>query len=113
VRSAAIHHGQLRGAATPFAHHADGSQVRAEMIERDCFTVAPFAGHYEPLLECGARVRKGDTVALLHDFERIDLDPWPVRAGVDGIVIAQAWGAPVLQGQHVLVTGRIVPFASA
>jgi predicted deacylase len=56
-------------------------------------------------------VRRGDTVALLHDFERIDLEPWPVRAGVDGIVIAQAWGAPVLQGQHVLVTGRIVPFA--
>lgn len=111
VRAAAIHHGQLRGSVVPFAHHADGTQVRAEMIERDCFTVAPFAGHYEPLLECGARVRRGDTVALLHDFERIDLEPWPVRAGVDGIVIAQAWGAPVLQGQHVLVTGRIVPFA--
>ena len=80
------------------------------MIDRACFTVAPFAGHYEPLLECGAQVLQGDTVALLHDFERIDLDPWPVRAGVDGVVIAQAWGAPVLQGQHVLVTGRITPF---
>ena len=112
VRAAAIHHGQLRGAIVPLAHHADGSQLRAEMIDRACFTVAPFAGHYEPLLECGARVLQGDTVALLHDFERIDLDPWPVRAGVDGLVIAQAWGAPVLQGQHVLVTGRITPFGS-
>ena len=56
-------------------------------------------------------VEKWGIVGLLHDFERIDLEPWPVRAGVDGIVIAQAWGAPVLQGQHVLVTGRIVPFA--
>ncbi len=112
VRAAAIHHAQLRGAIAPIAHHADGSQLRAEMIERACFTVAPFAGHYEPLLECGALVKLGDTVALLHDFERIDLDPWPVQAGVDGVVIAQAWGAPVLQGQHVLVTGRITPFGA-
>lgn len=110
VRAAAIHHGQLRGSIAPIAHHADGSQMRAEMIERACFTVAPFAGHYEPLLECGALVRQGEVVALLHDFERIDLDPWPVCAGVDGVVIAQAWGAPVLQGQHVLVTGRVTPF---
>ena len=112
VFAAAIHHGQLRGEVKPMSHHADGSQVRAEMIDRDCFTVAPFAGHYEPLLECGARVSRGDIVAQLHDFDRIDLSPWPVKAGVDGIVIAQAWGAPVLQGQHVLVTGRIVSFAS-
>ena len=110
VRAAAIHHGQLRGSIAPIAHHADGTQIRAEMIERACFTVAPFAGHYEPLLECGALVRQGEVVALLHDFERIDLDPWPVCAGVDGVVIAQAWGAPVLQGQHVLVTGRVTPF---
>jgi predicted deacylase len=53
-------------------------------------------------------VRAGDAVALLHDFDRIDLDPWPCRAGVDGVVIAQAWAAPVLQGQHVVVTGRHV-----
>ena len=110
VRAAAIHHGQMRGTITPIGHHADGTQLRAEMIERACFTVAPFAGHYEPLLECGARVKQGDCVALLHDFERIDLDPWAVCAGVDGVVIAQAWGAPVMQGQHVLVTGRVTPF---
>jgi len=110
VMAAAIHLGQMQGQIGRIAHHAAGTQVRAEMIDRDCFTVAPFAGHYEPLLECGASVQAGEVVALLHDFERIDLDPWPVRAGVDGVVIAQAWGAVVLQGQHVLVTGRIRPF---
>ncbi len=106
IRSAAIRHQQLRGEVTKFGHHAAGTQRRASMVDRACFTPAPFAGHYEPLLECGAEVAAGTTVGLLHDFERIDLDPWEVRAGVDGIVIAQAWGSPVLQGQHVLVTGR-------
>jgi predicted deacylase len=112
VRAAAIHHGQLRGEIQPIGHHADGTQIKVEMVDRDCFTVAPFAGHYEPLRECGEPVAKGDAVALLHDFDRLDLDPWPVRAGVDGVVLAQAWAAPVLQGQHILVTGRVRPWRS-
>jgi N-alpha-acetyl-L-2,4-diaminobutyrate deacetylase len=29
-------------------------------------------------------------------------------AGVDGILIAQAWAAPVLRGQHIVVVGRIL-----
>lgn len=110
VRAAAIRHNLLRGEVAKFGHHAAGTQRRASMVDRACFTPAPFAGHYEPLLECGAEVATGDTVGLLHDFDRIDLDPWEVRAGVDGIVIAQAWGATVLQGQHVLVTGRLEAF---
>ena len=107
VRAAAIHHGQLRGVIVKIAHHAAGTQRRAAMIDRACFTVAPFAGHYEPVLECGAFVRAGDIVGYLHDFERIDLDPWPARAGVDGVVIAQAWAAPVPQGQHIVVAGLL------
>jgi predicted deacylase len=51
-------------------------------------------------------------VGWIHDFERIDMEPWPVRAGVDGIVIAQAWSARVTQGQHVVVTGRVLPWRS-
>jgi len=110
VTAAAIHHGQLAGHIDKIAHHADGTQRMADMVDRDCFTPAPFAGHYEPLLECGAIVAKGTTVGLLHDFDRIDLPPWEVRAGIDGIVIAQAWNAPVLQGQHILCTGRLREF---
>jgi predicted deacylase len=112
VTAAAIHQGQLRGRIEKFAHHAAASQLMAEMVDRDCFTVAPFAGHYEPLRECGETVAKGTVIGRLHDFERIDLPPWEVRAGVDGVVIAQAWAAPVLQGQHILCTGRLRAFKS-
>jgi predicted deacylase len=110
VRAAAIRHGQLRGDLTKVGHHAAGTQRRASMVDRACFVPAPFAGHYEPLRDCGEDVAQGETVGLLHDFDRIDLEPWPVKAGVDGVIIAQAWGAPVLQGQHVLVVGRLEPF---
>lgn len=108
VLAAAVQHGLLRREIAPIGHHRDGTQRKVAMVDRDCFTVAPFAGHFEPLLECGAAVRAGDVVGLLHDFDRIDLEPWPARAGVDGIVIAQAWVAPVQRGQHIVVTGRIV-----
>ncbi len=107
VMAAAIRHGQYAAALPP---PPDTGQRRAEMIDRDCFVPAPFAGHYEPVRECGDIVSRGEVVALLHDFDRIDLDPEPILAGVDGIVLAQAWEAPVRQGQHVLVVGRLVPF---
>ncbi|QDU27711.1 Succinylglutamate desuccinylase / Aspartoacylase family protein [Anatilimnocola aggregata] len=106
VLAAAIHNGQLRGTIEPIAHHAAGTQRKLEMVDRDCFTVAPFAGHYEPLLDCGTPVKKGQTVGLLHDFDHIDAEPWPARAGVDGVVLAQAWVSPVPRGQHIVVVGR-------
>jgi len=108
VMAAAIRHGQLRGEIEPIDHHKAGTQRVLEMVDRDCFTVAPFDGHYEPLLECGTAVRRGETVGLLHDFDHIDMDPWPATAGVDGVVLAQAWAAPVPRGQHIVVVGRLV-----
>lgn len=108
VLAAAIHHEQLRGTIEPIGYHKEGKQRKVEMVDRDCFTVAPFDGHYEPLIECGTSVRKGDVVGLLHDFDHIDMDPWQARAGVDGIVLAQAWVAPIPRGQHIVVVGRDV-----
>ena len=110
VLAAAIHHGQLRGRIEKIAHHAAGTQKLAAMVDRDCFTVAPFDGHFEPVIECGTEVKAGTIVGWLHDFQRIDLDPWPVCAQVDGIIIAQAWGAVVRQGQHIAIVGRVLPW---
>jgi predicted deacylase len=110
VMAAAIHHGQLRGRIDRIGHHAAGTQKLAAMVDRECFTVAPFDGHFEPVIDCGAEVKAGTIVGWLHDFQRIDLEPWPVRAGVDGVVIAQAWGAAVRQGQHIAIVGRVLPW---
>lgn len=106
VRAAAIHNGLLRGTIEPIDFHKSGTQMKLEMVDRDCFTVAPFAGHYEPILECGTRVQAGQTVGFLHDFDHIDMAPWPATAGVNGVVLAQTWRAPVQRGQHILVVGR-------
>jgi len=105
VLNAAVRHGQLRREPIPIASH---TQRVLEMIDRDCFTVAPFDGHYEPLVECGEPVKQGQPVGLLHDFDHIDTPPWPAPAGIDGVVLAQAWAAPVPRGQHIVVTARDV-----
>jgi N-alpha-acetyl-L-2,4-diaminobutyrate deacetylase len=108
VMAAAINHGFLRGQIEPIDHHKAGTQRKLAMVDRECFTVAPFAGHYEPLVECGTRVKTGQAVGLLHDFDHIDAEPWPAAAGVDGVVLAQAWAAPVPRGQHIVVVAREV-----
>lgn len=106
VWSALIRHGQMRGEVAPIAHHANGTQVKASIVDFACYVPAPFPGHYEEVLPCGAVVARGDVVGYLHDFARIDDAPWPVRAGVDGVVVGQAWRAPVRQGQHILCVGQ-------
>lgn len=108
VLAAAIHEGLVRGKIQPFGHHADGTQRVITMSEPGCYVHAPWPGHYEPLVECGADVRAGQTVALLHDFHRIDEPPFEVKASFDGILASQAWGARVQQGQLVALFGRPV-----
>lgn len=107
VLSAAIRHGLLKGTISPIDHHRDGTQVMAEIVDRECYTIAPFAGHYESLMPNLSRVKKGEIVGYLHDFDYIDAAPWPARAGVDGVVIAQAALATVPKGQHIVATGYI------
>ena len=106
VRAAAIHQGQMQGVIAPLAFHAAGAQRKASIVDAECYVAAPFAGHYEEVLPCGVLVQQGDVVGRLHDFDRIDDPGWPVRAGVDGIIVAQAWAARVKQGQHILAVGR-------
>ncbi len=108
VLAACIHHGQMTGEIVPIASHAAGTQIKATVIDHECYVPAPFPGHYEEMLACGTQVNKGDIVGWLHDFNRIDESPYPVQAGVSGIVVGQAWGAVVRPGQHILVVGQIV-----
>jgi N-alpha-acetyl-L-2,4-diaminobutyrate deacetylase len=103
VLAAAIHHGQLRGTIEPIGHHADGTQ---SLVGNASSVAAPYPGHYEALVDCGEVVAKGRTVGLLHDFYRLDEEPFEVTAGVAGIVVAQAWSARVDQGQLILMVAE-------
>ena len=45
-------------------------------------------------------------MGLLHDFYRLDEEPFEVTAAMAGIVVAQAWGARVEQGQLILMVAE-------
>lgn len=110
VLAAAIRHGQLRGEVKPIAHHAAKTQKCAAIVDFSCYVPAPFDGHYEEVLRCGTRVKTGEIVGRLHDFQRIDEPAWPVVAPIDGIVVGQAWAARVRQGQFILCVGEEQPW---
>jgi N-alpha-acetyl-L-2,4-diaminobutyrate deacetylase len=109
VLAAAIRHGQLAGRIEPMAHHRDGTQRVLAATERACVSVTPYAGHFEPIAECGEAVRVGQPLGRLHDFARIDEEPLILPAAVDGVLVARAWHARVRAGQHVAVVGKVVP----
>lgn len=107
VRAASILHGQMRGVIEPIGCHKTGTQLFANATDPACTFIAPYAGHYEPLIDCGVLVDRGQIVGYLHDFDRIDEAPLPVIAGVTGVIVAQAWAARVRKGQHILVLGIV------
>ena len=110
IMAAAINHGQLAGEIQPIAHHASSTQKCAAIVDSDCYVAAPFDGHYEEVLRCGVKVRRGDVVGRLHDFQRIDEPAWCAVAPIDGLVVGQAWGAKVRQGQFILCVGVEQPW---
>jgi N-alpha-acetyl-L-2,4-diaminobutyrate deacetylase len=111
VLAAAIRSGQLRGHIEPIDHHAAGTQQCAAIVEFGCYVPAPFAGHYEEIVPCGTFVQQGELVGRLHDFDRPDEPAWPVEAPVTGLVVGQAWGARVQQGQFILCVGILQPLS--
>jgi predicted deacylase len=106
VLAAAVMHHQLRGPAPQNGHTPAERQQLIDNSERDCYLAAPRDGVFEPAVDLGARVAKGDRVALLLDFDDVASPPIEFIAPHNGIVSALAWGARVVQGQSAVVVSR-------
>jgi predicted deacylase len=107
VLSAAIAHGQLRGEVPKNQHTPADQQRLIDNNERDCYVTARRDGYFEPAVEMGVSVTKGQRVAWLHDFDDPSTAAQEILAPHDGIVSALAWGAKVMQGQSVVVVSRL------
>jgi hypothetical protein len=55
------------------------------------------------------RVRPGDVVGRLHDFQRIDEPGWPSLAPIEGVVVSRSWGTRVHKGQFIVCVGEEQP----
>jgi predicted deacylase len=81
-------------------------QVLSDTSDTECSFLAPYPGHFEPCVEVASLVKKGDLLAYLHDFYRIDEPPLEILAPHAGYVVSQAWNAKVVQGQVILQVGK-------
>jgi predicted deacylase len=80
--------------------------VSATDIDR--YVTAPVSGISEPLVPIGAFVRRGQPVARIHDFERIDEAPVEILADGDGHVMCRKFRAATAQGEVVMVIAEEV-----
>jgi predicted deacylase len=104
VLSAGVLHGQLRGPAPANGHFKE--QIVVDTSDPASTTLAAFDGHFEPCVGLGDKVTRGQRVAWLHDFTRIDDAPMEVLAPHDGYVLCQAWSARVFAGQVIAQLGK-------
>jgi len=104
VRNLLIHAGILKGelerVPTTFLDMPDG----------DCYVGALSSGLVEFVLDLGAKVRRGDIVARVHDVERTGGAVAEYRAGRDGILAGRHFPGLVQTGDTLAVVG--VPVAA-
>jgi N-alpha-acetyl-L-2,4-diaminobutyrate deacetylase len=97
VRNLLVHAGILRAAPEP-------APTRwLDMPSGDCFTFAEDAGLLEPLVDLGAPVAAGQTVARIHPATRTGLPPLELHAGLDGLLVARHFPGLVQPGDCAAV----------
>jgi len=105
VINAAIKYGQLRGEIMDRNVPA-AEQVMVDTSDPASNFLAPYDAVFEPTVELGQKVKRGERVAWLHDYDRIDEAPLELVAGHDGYIICQAWNSRVIQGQVITQIGK-------
>jgi N-alpha-acetyl-L-2,4-diaminobutyrate deacetylase len=108
VLTAAVRQGILRGDLPPNRHCPESEQVLVDTSDPASNFLAPFDGYFEPAVELGQKVTRGQRVAWFHDFNRIDDPPLELHAPHDGYILCQAWGAKVVQGQVITQVGKVL-----
>ena len=105
VLNAAIRQGQMKGEPISRNYPA-AEQIMVDTSDPQSNFLSPFEGVFEPTVELGQKVTKGQRVAWLHDFDRIDDPPIELIAPHEGYIICQAWGSRVIQGQVITQIGK-------
>ncbi|RJT26718.1 N-alpha-acetyl diaminobutyric acid deacetylase DoeB [Mesorhizobium waimense] len=74
-----------------------------DMSDSTCFHFASEAGLVEPLVDLGASVRRGETIASIFPIGQTGVPPAEVRAQQDGILIARHFPSIVKPGDCIAV----------
>lgn len=97
VRSLLMHAGILAGAADR------RPSIDLDMPSGDCYVGSESAGLLEMRIDLGAAVRKGDTIARVHGYDRTGVIPVEYRAKLDGILAGRHFPGLVQSGDTIAV----------
>ena len=79
--------------------------VRLDMPDGDCFVFSENDGLYEPMVDLGEQVSKGDVVARVWPVERTGIAPIEYRAKVTGLLISRHFPGLIKAGDCAAVVG--------
>ena len=65
--------------------------------------MSPNAGLYEPLIELGEQVNKGQPIGRLHSLTEIDSPALEITSQVEGMLVTRAGRAPVKHWDTIAV----------
>jgi N-alpha-acetyl-L-2,4-diaminobutyrate deacetylase len=102
------HHGLIDEPVVDLTAPGLDRQRIVSATDIDRYVTAPVSGISEPLVPVGAHVVKGQPVARIHDFERIDEPPVEIRADAAGYVMTRKFRAATEQGEVVMVIAHEV-----
>lgn len=99
LRNVLIHAGILQG------EMQIDPTVNIDMPDKDCFVFSQNDGLYEPMVDLGTHVRKGDVLARIWPVERTGVPPIEYRARIDGLLISRHFPGLIKAGDCTAVIG--------
>lgn len=102
VRNVLIHAGILQGEV-----EIDPT-VNIDMPDGDCFVFAEHEGLFEPMLDLGEDVTKGDVIARVWPVDRTGVPPLEYKAKTSGLIISRHFPGLIKSGDCMAVVGHRV-----
>ncbi len=102
-------HGLMRGPLETLLPPEYDRQRLVSSTDLEMWMTAPISGISEPLVPLGTYVKRGQPVALIHDFERIDEPAVEITANMDGYLLVRRFRAQTSQGDVVAVVAQEIP----
>ena len=104
VRNILIHAGIMSGDIDP----APDGTTMLDMPDDNCFVASEATGLFEPCVDLGAMVRKGDLIARIYDVERTGTEPREYHAPRDGILSCRHFPGLIKTGDCLAVIAEVL-----